>query len=471
MNHTIRFVLFRNMTSKYAGILGTAFLVIAGIVLQPAFVASSVRAQSDEGQVYIVQHDDSLWKIAEKYLGDGNYFDQIVAATRLKRSADSTFAVIQDPGLIFSGSKLWIPAAPDPEFTRDDASATPADTSAAVSTNAASGATTAASTTPASSGPGGHIAFSFWNNSPDRCTYEINIIDVDACLTSPEMCQANRRIFALNNAGEPTLSPDGERLAFRGWGEIPERTKDGQFAHPYFNCAKPRALHHLGHSTLDATDYQAAGLFQEDSHPDWSPDGQRLLFDTGRHGDDITRIMTISADGRTEEDLRIIGQQPSWAPDNDRFVYRGCDLTGNRCGLWLARALPAQHWNTGHNMLGPVLEAPDAAHPDWSPVGDTIIYQSPAAGSWDLYLINADGSQQRRLTTGPAIEGLPAWSPDGEWIAYLSDAEGNWGIWLIRADGSEQRRLFAFDGGIFTPKAIFPYGGRDWINEQISWSK
>jgi Tol biopolymer transport system component len=188
-------------------------------------------------------------------------------------------------------------------------------------------------------------------------------------------------------------------------------------------------------------------------------------------GDDITRIMAMSADGTYEEDLRIAGQQPSWAPDNDRFVYRGCDITGNRCGLWLARAIPLQAWDLGKNMIGPLLQEPEAAHPDWSPVGDQIVYQSPKSGSWDLYLINADGSNQRQLTNDPALEGLPAWSPDGQWLAYLSNAGGNWGIWLIRADGSQRQLLFAFDGGTFNPKPITPYFSRDWLDEQISWSR
>jgi hypothetical protein len=57
------------------------------------------------------------------------------------------------------------------------------------------------------------------------------------------------------------------------------------------------------------------------------------------------------------------------------------------------------------------------------------------------------------------------------WIAYLSDVDDNWGIWIIRADGSERRLLFPFDGGVFTPQPITPYFGRDWIDEQISWSR
>jgi len=146
-------------------------------------------------------------------------------------------------------------------------------------------------------------------------------------------------------------------------------------------------------------------------------------------------------------------------------------LTGNRCGLWLARAIHVEAWNLGINLLGPVLEETEAAHPDWSPVGAQIVYQSPASGSWDLYVINADGSNNRQLTNGPGIEGLPVWSPDGEWIAYLSNADGNWGIWAIRADGSERHLLFPSDGGIFTPKTVTPYFGRDWLDEQISWGR
>jgi dipeptidyl aminopeptidase/acylaminoacyl peptidase len=323
-------------------------------------------------------------------------------------------------------------------------------------------------TTPAETdaGPTGQIALSFWNNSPNRCTYEINVISVPACLQGEADCQANRRIFKLNNVSEPALSPDGTRLAFRAWGEPPSEDN------PFYGCAPALSARYIANTTLDGTELRGTGGFWEDAHPAWSPNGQRLLFDTGRVGDGVTRIMLINPDGSGEEELRIAGQQPSWAPDNDRFVYRGCDLTGNRCGLWLARAIPAKAWETGQNMLGPVLEEAAAAHPAWSPVGEQIVYQSPAAGNWDLYLINADGSGQRQLTSDPAIEGLPVWSPDGQWIAYLSDAGGSWGIWLIRPDGSERRQLFGYDGGIYAiPKVVDPYGVRDWLDEQLSWSR
>jgi hypothetical protein len=437
------------------------FVVALAVVGLVRYSTQPILAQ-EAGQVYIVQGDDTLWKIAEKYLGDGDRFGEIVAATNAKRAEDASFARIEDAGLIFSGSKLWIPAAGElPAKQEPTSPETFANTTGLQPALQPTG----------SGGPGGHIAFSFWNNAPERCTYEIDVIDVQACMTSPEACQASRRIFALNNASEPALSPDGTRLAFRGWGDIPEKFEEDKRDHPYYNCPGPKAERHMGYTTLDGTNYRGIGQYWEDSHPDWAPDGQRILFDTGRHGDDIVRIMVISADGSYEEDLRIAGQQPSWAPDSERFVYRGCDLTGNRCGLWLAKAFPVQAWDLGLNLIGPVLTEPAAAHPNWSPVSEEIVYQSPAGDSWDLYVINTDGSSKRQLTNDPAIEGLPAWSPDGQWVAYLSDKGGSWGIWVMRADGSESQLLFPFDGGIFTPKPITPYFGRDWLDEQISWSK
>lgn len=426
-----------------SNVAGLAFLTLLAVAALGSVMA---LAQGGEGQVYVVVADDTLWQLAEKYLGDGRRFGEIVEATQAQYAQDPTFARIEDPSLIFPGYQLWIPAAE----AVTAAPPAPAATAAPVQKTASAG---------------GHIAFSFWNDHPARCTYEIDVIDVDACLTNPEACQANRRVFSLNNASEPALSPGGDRLAFRGWGEPPSVDS------PYLNCAPPVKVRYLAHTTLEGTDLRGTGGFWEDSHPDWSPDGQRLLFDTERYGDGATHIMVINADGSGELSLFITGEQPSWAPDSYRFVYRGCDPTGNRCGLWLANAFEAKSWEAGVNLIGPLVQDDRAAHPDWSPTADQIVYQSSVGGGWDLYVAGVGDAAPRQLTSDPGIEGLPVWSPDGQWVAYLSDAGGSWGIWIIRADGSERHLLFPFDGGLFTPLPVEPYGQRDWIDEQISWSK
>lgn len=422
------------------GILWRLLLTL-GLITLLAGAAPAQAQEGEGGQVYTVQADDWLSKLADKYLGDVFAYAMIVEATNARAAGDSSFARITDPDRIEVGWKIWIPA-PAPAGT------TPAPAPAV------------------SGGPEGQIAFSFWNNHPARCTYEINILSVPACLQGPAQCQATRRIFALNNVSEPALSPDGSRLAFRGWGEMPFE------GHPFQGCADPHPHRFLGNSTLDGANFVGTGGFWEDSHPDWSPDGQRLIFDSGRNGDGIIRIYAISADGSREENMFIAGQQPSFAPDGQHFVYRGCDLNGNRCGLWQALAFEPKSWEVGINMVGPVVQGEQVAHPDWSPTRDEIVYQRHEGGSWNLWLVDAGGGNDRRLTDSPGLEGLPAWSPDGEWVAYVAYDSQNWSLRLVSRDGADDRHLFTYDGGVYVlPKEIEPYNIRDWIDEQISWSR
>ncbi len=79
--------------------------------------------------------------------------------------------------------------------------------------------------------------------------------------------------------------------------------------------------------------------------------------------------------------------------------------------------------------------------PSYSPDGTRIAFVSNREESFEIYVIDADGTNERRLTTTPANEGDPAWSADGSQIAYHSDAGGTLQVWIMNADGSSQRQL------------------------------
>lgn len=83
---------------------------------------------------------------------------------------------------------------------------------------------------------------------------------------------------------------------------------------------------------------------------------------------------------------------------------------------------------------------------DTLPVKETVIAERIAYSyiddeDYDIYVMNADGSNPIRLTDNPANEMYPIWSPDNKRLAYIFEQEGLWEIYVVNADGSDQRRL------------------------------
>ncbi|HET7189911.1 MAG TPA: protein kinase, partial [Gemmatimonadaceae bacterium] len=91
-------------------------------------------------------------------------------------------------------------------------------------------------------------------------------------------------------------------------------------------------------------------------------------------------------------------------------------------------------------------------------------------GNQEIYVMNADGSDQRRLTNDPALDITPALSPDGRRIAFTSQRAGGYDIFVMNADGTDQRQLTHFaDLGLGATKPTWsPDGKRIAFN---SWVK
>jgi Tol biopolymer transport system component len=81
------------------------------------------------------------------------------------------------------------------------------------------------------------------------------------------------------------------------------------------------------------------------------------------------------------------------------------------------------------------------AHPAWSPDGTRIAFMSDRDGNSEVYIMNADGTAQRRLTDLPGQDGYPAWSRDGARIAFVSDRGGAFQLWTMAPDGTAPSRL------------------------------
>lgn len=95
----------------------------------------------------------------------------------------------------------------------------------------------------------------------------------------------------------------------------------------------------------------------------------------------------------------------------------------------------------GTNLYAITGRSYDDWSPSWSPDGRSLVFRSDRDGNDDIYTMQADGSDLRRLTFDSMHDWNPVWSPDGRSIAFQSNREGNFDIYVMDADGSNLHQI------------------------------
>src|SRR5262249_33492102 len=180
--------------------------------------------------------------------------------------------------------------------------------------------------------------------------------------------------------------------------------------------------------------------------PDYSPDGQQIVFSHDMTG--ALELYTINADGSGLTQVTHDGNGhlfARWSPDGHRFVLMSGSPEKATTVITTMRT-------DGSDEVSLTDDIPfESYQPEYTPDGKQIVFASQAGGLVSaVWIMNADGSNKRRLTDAPLEAGGPDISPDGKRVTFYSqqNTPRPAAVWVMNVDGSSQHRL--------TPLGLYP---------------
>jgi TolB protein len=255
------------------------------------------------------------------------------------------------------------------------------------------------------------------------------------------------KIFSVNSDGtnltqierglDPAVSPNGQRLAFTRWDQ-----PDGVYV-----------------ANIDGSNEKQVFAAPKAMSPQWSPDGTKLVFTRldGGIQDDKTicffkdfcytfvadphfkiGVLDATADYKlSEPKCSNHCFSPTWSSDNHTLAYAdgtfgilATDTTPN--------AGPAYNLYTQNTNVQSTRFSPD---------GTKIAFQARGSNTWNIYVMNADGSNITAVTRDDPLgftsfnSVAPAWSPDGKQLLFLSDRNKKWEFYAVNLDGTNLRQV------------------------------
>jgi Tol biopolymer transport system component len=349
------------------------------------------------------------------------------------------------------------------------------------------------------------IAFASTHGAPDGMVFDLYTVAVDGSGLTRLTTYGEDGMEAV----APTWSPDGSRIAFgtrdvmrAGYG-ISLMDADG---------GNPVQLTDVG----DCNDFD----FFEIYGPVWSPDGSRFAFaadfDRACGQGVLPDIYLADASGETVTRLTSFSDQgyaswlPDWSPDGDAIVFVSGpnDAMGQCYVVDVPDGAPVRIAEDETACLFPVW-SPDGAfiagagldgfvlipmeggepvsipvdsasgliwNPSWSPDGSMLLFETfpsddRAPHLASVYVLDVASGRVTEIEANTPFPVAPAWSPDGRLIAFVGRLDGQVGtdLYIVRPDGSDPARVTTVgDGGAYVAWPAFD--PPSWDVERIGWA-
>jgi len=209
----------------------------------------------------------------------------------------------------------------------------------------------------------------------------------------------------------PAISPDGRSLAYVA--------RDGDDLDIFL-------VRVGGENPINLT----ANHDGQDFAPAFSPDGERIAFASDREGGGL---FVMGATGESPRRVAPEGSHPDWSPDGTKLVA-STEQVDDPYVRWTHGRVFVVDLATGERRDLPVVE--DGVGPRWSPDGRRIAYWNEIDGRRDLWTIGLDDPAPVRVTDDAHTDWEPLWAEGGRALYFHSDRGGNPDLWRVAIDPS-----------------------------------
>ncbi len=225
----------------------------------------------------------------------------------------------------------------------------------------------------------------------------------------------------------------------------------------------------------------AGSAYFNGRHPNWSPDGSKIVFWGTQPVSPTSSIYVMNADG--SQVTKLLDDDPSgpnlyrcpqWSHDGSNILLFQLSIYDVTRGLWLMNADGSnlhQVWSSQGSHIVPENSYLSEECPSWSPDDTRVIFKGrDDRGPYisHLYVMSLDGSNLIALPNTSVYDKSPAWSPDGSQIAFTHSQSHpattvyTDDLWVMNSDGSGQRLVHGNTWtGYYEPHDLKPYWSPD----------